>query len=413
MKKLSSLSRKLRFAKSFGLPTILFCTIGCVRQNSQEDDEDSWSYQKLFNQSGYKFATLMSNPCKASEQPTWLIHTHTPAGVQRLHIAVDTQASTQLQNTFIRFDQNDELDSIKNKLCTPDKLTLAQAERTVQGWIQALAPDCQWKLQENGWHCELPTIKKDFAMSELQKLRKKMLRFWKRPAYLLSRRLAMTRRWASAQNEQQLCSLTKNSLPDELPLIMASSVWQNAVCNPDTSEHNRNTLVGFALRKSVQEIERLLRVVQTSNKTGSVRIQFKNAPSRDILVKLTPQDTVNSTLSESLRELHQHRACWHPLFGSKLQEARTLGLIGHHSKAVCTAPQGIPYVARSIQGETEFIVTNGRYKTLVLPKGSYRYTLTAIRKDRHPEQQFDSGAIEWKRRRPRQIIHNTTSNARL
>ena len=73
-------------------------------------------------------------------------------------------------------------------------------------------------------------------------------------------------------------------------------------------------------------------------------------------------------------------------------------------------PSSERYFAESVTSETEFIVQNGRSKTLRLPAGKYSYTLRVLPDD--PEIWDDvsqqsstaSGQINWDDRRPRPVI---------
>jgi hypothetical protein len=85
----------------------------------------------------------------------------------------------------------------------------------------------------------------------------------------------------------------------------------------------------------------------------------------------------------------------------------------HAEVATIDAPL-IPerYFADSITSETEFVIANGRSKTLRLPAGAYTYTLQALPDN---QEEWDdaaqsmpraNGRIVWDMGRPRPVINS-------
>jgi len=275
-------------------------------------------------------------------------------------------------------------------------------------WIGQTAPDCQ-KISAavHGWNCALPSVEPESARQELAGIRTTMIRRWSRQPYLLARRLALGASLADALSAKNVgekldtfCRIVKASLPIELPATLKSKRWQEAVCAKNVP--NRIEAATFGLAKTVAEVDFMRELFERTSRLGflTLRIPPSQTPSRDILVSLTPESDVSDNLirettllaadsegEESTTE--PPHVCWHPVYAEapKLFElARLVGLAGDAPAVACEEVKPVKgtkvaaerYFAESITSETEFVVTNGRSKTLRLPVGRYNYTLRPL-----------------------------------
>jgi hypothetical protein len=317
-------------------------------------------------------------------------------------------------------------------------------------WLEQTAPDCleidapaAAGAAAPGWRCKLPRAEPASARAELASIQAAMVRRWNRQPYLLARRLAVGSSLAVALATTDdghaldvFCNVVKHSLPVELPATLSSKRWQTAACGPGDLE-TRRAAAAMGLAKTVAEIDFLKQLFEKTSKLGhlAVRIPSADAPTRNLLVSLLPEPDVIDNLAKEAATLAEPengakdktdtvraeaRACWHPLYGEDdtlLALARHLALAGDAPQVACDLPaSGVAstaaqhWLAESIAGETEFVVTNGRSKTLRLPAGNYRYTLRALPDD--PESWDDAsqqgpaaaGLITWDARRPRPVI---------
>ena len=270
-----------------------------------------------------------------------------------------------------------------------------------------------------------------------------MIRRWSRQPYLLARRLAVGVDLAQALEAKDVehrldvfCRMVQVSLPIELPATLASRRWQAAVCAPGPLPH-RAEAAGFGLAKSVAEIDFMRQLFERTSRLGflALHIPSSQAPSREVLISLTPEADVADNLARETARLwlsdddpgqggDMPRACWHPVFAedaSLLKLARQLAMAGEAGRVVCAdtsagqelskrfAPER--YFAESITSETQFVLTNGRAKTLRLPTGRYSYTIRPLPDD--PEEWDDAsqvkpratGQIIWDAKRPRPVIN--------
>ena len=274
-----------------------------------------------------------------------------------------------------------------------------------------------------------------------------MIRRWSRQPYLLARRLAvgvtLAEALTSGDAERRLnsfCNIVLTSLPIELPVTLASRRWQAAACGPGASRAKslpqRLAVARFGIAKTVAEVDFLRQLFERTSRLGflTLRIPAALSPTREVLVSLTPESDVADNLTRETKRLwtadgeaepslgDMPRACWHPVYGEDanlLHLARQLDIAGEATRVVC---EGTPdpaanslqperYFAESITSETEFVLANGRSKTLRLPAGKYAYTLRSLPDD--PEEWDDAsqvkphatGEIVWDAKRPRPVIN--------
>jgi hypothetical protein len=302
-------------------------------------------------------------------------------------------------------------------------------------WLAEVAPDCE-EIAPAGdaWICRLEGAEPSSAREELLGIQAAMARRWSRQPYLLAHRVAVATTLASALAESKretrtkkldsFCRVALASLPVELPATLASARWQQAVCGPRSPA--REPAARFGLAKSLTEIDVLSQLFERTSRLGFLTLRLPPAPNgaRDVLVSLTPEADVAANLVRSsggAADATQAPACWHPVYTETpqlLRLARRLGLTGTSPRATCAADgasrdgdgSAQRYFAESITSETEFVLTNGRAKTLRLPVGTYGYTLRALPEDRETWDdvaQADPdarGSITWDDRRPHPVI---------
>ncbi len=319
----------------------------------------------------------------------------------------------------------------KAKNAGETSLTLTQPQvMQLREWMLLLAPDCkQMEPAQGGFACRMETLGAQKAKDALTAIQTTMIRRWSRQPYLLARRLAIGISLAHAlENDKQgpaldtLCKIMKSSLPVELPAVMSSKRWQKAAC--DKNNVDRVRVAGFGLAKTVTEIDFMKQLFESTSRLGflSVRVPMDALPNKELLVSLAPgADVADNLTKETARLTTGVAACWHPAFGETnelLKLARQLSLAGEATRVACAElPEGAKargaterYIAESITSETEFVITNGRAKTLRLPTGSYKYTLRSL--PENPDEWDDAsqvsakaeGQIVWDAKRPRPVI---------
>ncbi len=311
----------------------------------------------------------------------------------------------------------------------------------VRDWARFTAPDCDVDVAESGgFTCKLPQADAQLAREELVGIRGAMIRGWTRQPYLLARRVAVGIEVADALNPRDgrttkqkldtLCKIIRASLAAELPMTLTSRRWQSAACEGD--EASRRVAAAVGLAKTVAEIDFLRQLFERTSRLGSlvVRLPTPHAsddrflvtlePGQDVVVKLT-RETERIAFGE-VQGPELSRACWHPLYGEDralLALGRRLAISGEVTNVQCAGTTEATdatqrYIAESLASETEFVLQNGRSKTLRLPTGSYGYTIRALPKGNVEEaDDYDDavqsaasskGRITWDDKRPRPFI---------
>jgi hypothetical protein len=245
-------------------------------------------------------------------------------------------------------------------------------------------------------------------------------------ATTLAAALMESTREGRAKRLDSFCRVALASLPVELPATIGSARWQQAVCGPHALA--REAAARFGLAKSLAEIDMMTQLFERTSRLGFLALRLPSLPSgaRDVLVSLTPEADVTANLAREISpvtagEVAQSPACWHPVYAESpqlLRLAQRLGLTGNSPRAACIDASATRnadvnaqrYFAESITSETEFVLTNGRAKTLRLPVGTYAYTLRSLPEDRDAWDdvaQADPnarGSISWDDKRPHPVI---------
>lgn len=354
----------------------------------------------------------------------------------RMSFPTSSRLASEIQNEACVKGSSDEFRQIALGDTALDQIKI---------WLEQISPDCdQLTFGANGWTCHLPTIDPDLARQELTGIQSTMISRWSRQPYLLARRLAIGITLAQALKESRndaslntFCRIVAAALPIELPATLASRRWQAAVCGKEPKQRRAAAL--FGLSKTVSEIDFMRQLFERTSRLGflTLKIPGSQTSGKQILVSLTPESDVADNLTYETARLWANeetdsgeidsspKSCWHPVYGEHprlLNLARQLDMTGDATRLICEemrefrGPSPFPsterYFAESVTSETEFIVQNGRAKTLRLPTGKYSYTLRILPDD--PEIWDDisqqsptaSGRINWDERRPRPVISN-------
>jgi hypothetical protein len=240
----------------------------------------------------------------------------------------------------------------------------------------------------------------------------------------------------------KFCKVLQFSLPEELPVVMTSRRWQNALCSGRGDLRREAALYGLA--KGTQELAMLRELYEGVSRVGmlSVKIPPNVIPGRaldvsrqPLRITISPENEVSDRLVQeakkylgrSERDDHQpkrlvHRKsskrggkqievkttpapaltalapsrsdmCWHPVFSESWGLMRTAdgmkltgngfnmecGFIYEHEDADQKEIASLSkYLLQSLSSETEFVLDNGQSKLLRLPHGKYQYTVHVL-----------------------------------
>lgn len=400
------------------------------------------------------------NPAKCRESlHQWTLLLNSEFGEHPIEVQFGTAPNEQgavatINNTQILINESSTiLPETLSDLCEKSKSGIDQVivedssvEQQVLVWLSRVAPDCSLTIENGGTWCQLNKIGARDSEEELHNIRLTMIRRWSRQPYILIRRLSVSINLAKAlqspninQSLDTFCRVIEFSDPVELPLALSTEAFRNSVCAKASGHRMDAAKVG--LSKSMDEIELLRQLFERTSKLGvlAVRVPSGKAPTRDLLVSLTPDETVaDSLIAEAARlstgdgsatlvpdqsslpeEFVKAKGCWHPLFSdstnTKLIIANHLFLAGSSANISCDSITSSPgqtshqYLADSITSESEFVITNGASKLLRLPNGSYNYKITGHSQSMGwepvPEDET-TGKISWEGRRPSANIQN-------
>jgi hypothetical protein len=415
---------------------------------------------------------LNSKVCDTPTAPqqSWSIPLDTPTGTQLLNLSFKTINN---DHSTIKLNMNKRdfqlFSSLPNKDTAQDIKTICQkhkqskpkifggGEKTrenIAHILQSFAPSCRFKktsITAKGWLCQLPTSNSQTISRNLASIQKRMLRKWSRQPYLFTRKLSVTRKLAGILNNKNkqetklknFCNLINNSLQKELPLALGNQLWSQFVCSPNVKQSRKRVLAlaHSGLNDAAHELKLLNRTVERTSRLGVLQIKIpkSSAPSRNLWVSLKP------TFSHSIPPEKKPRTkrkkgkkqeadltvssnkklnvgCWHPIYSSNTSLwnlAFALDLLSPEDRSRCTIspktgdkesyPSPEQWIAESITGESEFIVTNGNSKILRLPAGLYHYKIHGLPENAAeweplPTDNQSQGTLEWTSRRPSKVI---------
>ncbi len=353
------------------------------------------------------------------------------------------QGSNQFSNNFILIDNN----------------LHARLVNVVAGAMGKIVPDCKSVTFDSKFaQCHLEQMLPQPALVKTEEFQKAMIRKWSRQPYILARRTgvvsALARSAISLNNDEgyaKFCKVLQFSLPEELPVVMTSRRWQNALCSGQANIRREAALYG--LSKGVQELSMLRELYEETSREGmlSVKIPLDTIPGRAVetrrqplRVTIAPDADVSKKLVDEARQYlgrpevdeqpkhltrgkrssrfraRQERVlpkqqiealaaarsdmCWHPVFGESwdlLRVADGMKLTGDGFNFDCgfiyeregAAKRELAslskYLLQSLSSETEFVMDNGQSKLLRLPEGTYQYTVHVL-----PANPLDSEEID-------------------
>ncbi|MCX6115997.1 MAG: hypothetical protein NT027_00505 [Proteobacteria bacterium] len=253
--------------------------------------------------------------------------------------------------------------------------------------LRSATTDCLGiEMIKNGWECRLVKLMPQSAIVKIEDFQLGMTRKWSRQPYVLARRAGLTMSLAKASldvssegNLFKFCKLIKFSQREEMPLVMASTRWQAALCSGSVSERRDAAL--FGLYKAVEEISILKRLFESSSRPGNLSIRIpetelpKSDPQRGLVtfrVIFVPDVSVSERLIQVAANIlnvgpyestpskyvskvdpgeHLHSqgslgsSCWHPFFSDSkvlFEIAKGMMLIKNGVKATCSIPQNVP-----------------------------------------------------------------------
>jgi hypothetical protein len=335
----------------------------------------------------------------------------------------------------------------------------AKLVSVVSAAMQKMVPDCKSvAFDARSVQCRLEQLLPQPALVKTEEFQKAMIRKWSRQPYILARRTGVVSTLArSAINLgrddgfTKFCKVLQFSLPEELPVVMTSRRWQNALCSGQASISREAALYG--LSKGVQELAMLRKLYEQTSREGflSVKIPLQTIPGRameasrqPLRVTIAPDSDVSKKLVDEARQYlgrpevdelpkrlsgrkraarlrvrHEHLMakplmasltvdrgvmCWHPVFAESWDLMRVAdgmkltgdgfqfecGFMDEREEATKREMASLSrYLLQSLSSETEFVIDNGQSKLLRLPEGRYQYTVHVL-----PANPLDSEDIE-------------------
>ncbi len=338
--------------------------------------------------------------------------------------------------------------------------SLAPLRAVVKDVMVKMIPDCQAiEVVGQTAKCTLDSLLPQPALVKTEDFQKSMIRKWSRQPYILARRtgvvatLAKTATYMSNdEGFAKFCKILQFSLPEELPVVMTSRRWQNALCSGQGDLRRQAALYGLA--KGTQELAMLRELYEGISRVGvlSVRIPSDVIPGRaedtsrqPLRVTISPDNEVSDRLVAEARKYlgrsdrddqpkrlarrvarkKGHRQtdvkpkhvtvapivaaarsdmCWHPLFAESwglMRIADGMKLTGEGFNFECgfiyeheddenkEVASLSRYLQQSLSSETEFVLDNGQSKLLRLPHGKYQYKVHVL-----PPNPLDSEDVD-------------------
>lgn len=329
-----------------------------------------------------------------------------------------------------------------------DPQHLASLQNTIVAAMKKLVPDCTAiVLGAKEAECQLDSLQPREAIAATDEFQKVMIQKWSRQPYILARRSGVVTTLAKIadspandQNYAKFCNVLKYSIPEELPIIMTSLRWQQALCGGQSQIRRDASLYG--LRKGIQELALLRDLYEQTSTVGTLTIKIPqstipggltNVVRQPLRITIAPDEAVSNTLmaeakkylgrpvqekipprlvkskvSSASRRMaalaaaqsngvlnvpEQAEMCWHPVFSASLDLLRIadgMKLTGknftlecgfsydHNTLAGTEAAPLSKYLIQSLSSETEFVIDNGQSKLLRLPQGQYKYTVHVL-----------------------------------
>ena len=321
-----------------------------------------------------------------------------------------------------------------------------QLEIQIKKWLSQISPDCSFNFDpRKGWQCELRAHKKLNTKKTLSKLKNHILRKWKRQPYILARRLILSQKLLKIETASDkksalsnFCDLLENSSQNELPFAIQAIDWREKLCSSKLKKEELSETINYILYYSLLELKRLKYIGTKMASKGQIyfRLPRKKRYSKEVWVQLKATPNLQKKLATFALSLNKKKllstasllqketkACWHPLFGSKPENLALIEILGlrESKESNCQKKSLSPnllqksghYLAKSISGENAFLVSQGYYKILRLPKGEYEYQIFQLlqgarRWQPSLEKPIASGLLKWKGRRTSLALHDTS-----
>jgi hypothetical protein len=239
----------------------------------------------------------------------------------QLAVALVEDAETKIQGAEIQQDLKAEIcgatrDPVDGFITLTDERH-ADLSRVLITAMGKMVPDC--KSIEAGSrvaHCQLEALLPQPALVKTEDFQKAMIRKWSRQPYILARRTGvvstLARTVTDVSNDEgfaKFCRVLQFSLPEELPVVMTSHRWQQALCSRDNKIRREAALFGLA--KGTQELAMLRELYEGTSRMGllSVKIPIQTIPGRaqevsrqPLLVKIAPDEAVSKNLVDEAKK---------------------------------------------------------------------------------------------------------------
>jgi hypothetical protein len=239
----------------------------------------------------------------------------------QLMVALVEDAETKLLGAEIPEELKTEVcgatrDPVDGFITVSDERHAALA-RTLIAAMGKMVPDCKSiEVDSRVARCQLDALLPQPALVKTEDFQKAMIRKWSRQPYILARRTGVVSTLAKtvtdlANNDgvAKFCRVLQFSIPEELPVVMTSHRWQQALCSGDSKLRREAALFGLA--KGTQELAMLRELYEGTSRVGllSVKIPIQTIPGRaqevsrqPLRVTIAPDDTVSQNLVDEAKK---------------------------------------------------------------------------------------------------------------
>ena len=239
----------------------------------------------------------------------------------QLAVALIEDSETKLLGGEIPQDLKDEIcassrESVGGYITIGDERYGALAKMLLAA-IGKVVPDCKSiDFDSRVARCYLDALLPQPALVKTEEFQKAMIRKWSRQPYILARRTGvvstLARTAADVANDEgftKFCRVLQFSIPEELPVVMTSHRWQQALCSGDAKLRREAAL--FGLLKGTQELTMLRELYEGISRVGllSVKIPIQTIPGRaqevsrqPLRVTIAPDESVSKNLVDEAKK---------------------------------------------------------------------------------------------------------------
>ncbi len=309
----------------------------------------------------------------------------------------------------------------------------AKIESQLASALSFYHPSCMNpKLEQGTWQCQEPSFALEKEKTSLAVMKQHMLKKWVGHPYVLARRLMINSQLIAILTGEiedkkfaSFCTLVRKSMDSELPLIMQSRVWQSYLC--DKAPQIREQVARRAVELANKELAFFIELADRSNKRANILVKLPMSDQKNRLLSVDLKANrdvglglVNTALLMQVKaqpsmangEFVSDGEQWDPFFDSRSNLFQIAKILGFFSSSSASSQKQMvdlekentviaSYLIRSIVGESSFVVTNGRYKILHLPIGSYEYSIAQHHASNHEKwwkpaaENRSTGQFKW------------------